>query len=79
VTGDGLFDVFDVVNLIDYAFSGGVQPVKDPICPHVDRGDINCDGVDDVFDVIRLIAYVFSGGPAPCNPCACNPYPANCP
>jgi hypothetical protein len=79
VKPDGVPDVFDIVYLIDYAFSGGTQPPKDPPCPHVDRGDVNCDGVDDVFDVVGLIDYVFSGGEPPCNPCACSPYPTNCP
>jgi hypothetical protein len=79
VVPDGVPDVFDVIGLIDYAFSGGQRPPKDPVCPHVDRGDVNCDGVDDVFDVVGLIDYVFSGGGSPCDPCACNPYPANCP
>jgi len=79
VSPDGFFDVFDVVGLIDYAFSGGAQPPKDSSCPHIDRGDVNCDRVDDVFDVVYLIDHVFSGGAPPCNPCACNPYPVNCP
>jgi hypothetical protein len=79
VNGDSVIDVFDVSSLMDYLFSGGPAPVKDPSCPHVDRGDVDCSGEDDVFDVVYLIDYVFSGGPAPCNPCACNSYPTNCP
>ena len=79
MTGDGVIDVFDLSSLIDYVFYGTPVPPKDPSCPHIDRGDVNCDGVDDVFDVIYLNDYLFSGGPAPCNPCACNPYPTNCP
>ncbi len=34
---------------------------------------------DDVPDVVYLIDYVFAGMAAPCNPCACSPYPTNCP
>jgi hypothetical protein len=79
VTGDGVIDVLDASSLMDYLFSGGPAPAKDPNCPHVDRGDVDCSGADDVFDVLYLIDYVFSGGPAPCNPCACTPYPTNCP
>lgn len=71
--------MFDVIGLIDYAFSSGPQPPKDSNCPHVDRGDVNCDGIDDVFDVVGLIDYTFSGGTPPCNPCSCGPYPTNCP
>jgi len=76
---DSVLDVLDVVELIEYAFEGASQPPRDTGCPHVDRGDVNCDGMDDVFDVVGLIDHVFSGGAAPCNPCACNPYPGNCP
>lgn len=76
---DGVLDVFDVVALLEYAFQNGTQPIQDPICPHVDRGDVDCNGVDDVLDVVYLIEHVFHSGPAPCNPCACNPYPGNCP
>jgi hypothetical protein len=79
VTGDGVIDVLDASSLMDYLFSGGPAPAKDPNCPHVDRGDVDCTGEDDVFDVLYLIDYVFSGGPSPCDPCACNPYPTNCP
>lgn len=79
MNNDGVPDVFDVIFLIDYAFAGGPQPPIDPLCYHVDRGDVNCDGVDDVFDIVRLIDFVFSGGTPPCDPCLCNPYPTNCP
>lgn len=79
LNNDGVPDVFDILYLIDYVFSGGPTPPIDPTCPHVDRGDVNCDGVDDVFDVVRLIDFVFSGGTPPCDPCLCSPYPTNCP
>jgi PKD repeat protein len=69
IVGDNVFDVFDVIGLIDYAFAGGPAPPKDPTCPHLDRGDVNCDGADDVFDVVYLIDFVFSGGSPPCDPC----------
>jgi hypothetical protein len=79
VNGDSVIDVFDVSSLMDYLFYGGAAPAKDPSCPHVDRGDVDCSGADDVNDVVYLIDYIFSSGPAPCNPCACAPYPTNCP
>jgi hypothetical protein len=79
VHSDLVYDVLDVLALIDYAFSNGTQPQVDPACPHIDRGDVNCDGVDDIFDIVHLIDTVFSEGPGPCNPCACNPYPSSCP
>lgn len=79
MNSDGVPDVFDIIYLIDYVFSGGTRPPIDPLCYHIDRGDANCDGVDDVFDIVRLIDYVFSSGMPPCDPCLCTPYPTNCP
>ncbi len=54
---DGFYDVFDVVILIDYVFSGATPPYPDFIA------DANCDGYPDVFDIAYLIDYIFSGGP----------------
>jgi hypothetical protein len=65
--GDGVIDVFDVIGLIDIAFSGGTD-TQDSGCPTT-RGDVDNNGVTDVFDVIYLIATAFSGGPGPVNPC----------
>ena len=79
LNGDNVIDVFDLSQLIDYVFGGYPIPPTDQGCPHVDRGDVNCDGGDDVFDVIYLNDYLFGSGPAPCDPCACSPYPTNCP
>jgi aminopeptidase N len=57
--GDGLVDVFDVIFLIDYVFSGG--PAPNP----ASLADVDHNCAASVFDVIYLIDYVFSGGPAP--------------
>jgi len=66
-TGDGVIDVFDVIEEIGIAFSGSPD-IQDPNCPKT-RGDVDNNGVADVFDVIYLIATAFSGGPIPVNPC----------
>ncbi len=79
LNGDNVIDVFDLSQLIDYVFGGYPIPPTDQGCPHVDRGDVNCDGGDDVFDIIYLNDHLFNSGPAPCDPCACSPYPTNCP
>lgn len=79
LTGNGVIDILDVLALQNYIYNGTPVPVKDPLCPHVDRGDVNCSGYDDTVDLVYLIDYVFNGGDAPCNPCACTPYPTNCP
>ncbi|MBI5866981.1 MAG: hypothetical protein HZB43_01595 [candidate division Zixibacteria bacterium] len=78
VAGDDVFDVNDVVTLIDYTFSNGTAPLIDAGCPHMHRGDVNCDAIPDVFDILRLIDFVFSGGPPLCQPCDCSPYPTHC-
>ncbi len=71
ITGDNLFDVFDVIAAIDGVFAGAEPPPIDADCPpHLHRGDFNCDHVYDVFDIIALIDFVFAGGQGPCNPCA---------
>jgi hypothetical protein len=62
--GDGTVDVFDVIFMIDYVFSGGPAPNPGSVA------DVNGDCVADVFDVIYLIDYAFSGGPAPVAGCA---------
>ena len=67
-TGDGVIDVFDVIEIIGIAFSGSPD-IQDPPCPKT-RGDVDNNGVTDVFDVIYLIATAFSGGANPLDPCA---------
>ncbi|MBI5866884.1 MAG: hypothetical protein HZB43_01110 [candidate division Zixibacteria bacterium] len=67
IVPDGVIDVFDVIGLIDIAFSGALDP-QDPACPTT-RGDLNGDGVTDIFDIIYLIDMAFAGGPDPVDPC----------
>ncbi|MBI5869054.1 MAG: hypothetical protein HZB43_12350 [candidate division Zixibacteria bacterium] len=67
INGDGVVDVFDVIELINIAFAGTADP-QDPCCP-LTRGDVNGDGIVDVFDVIYLIDTAFGGGATPVNPC----------
>jgi len=67
INADLGLDVFDVIAIIDIAFSGFTEP-RDPSCP-TGRGDVNNDASTDVFDLIYLIAAAFSGGPLPVDPC----------
>jgi hypothetical protein len=76
---DGFLDILDVVGLIDYIFLGIGPLASDPQCPHINRGDVNCDGINNVQDIVYLIDFVFRGDFAPCDPCACSPYPTICP
>lgn len=79
LNGNGVIDIIDWSLLRNYVYNGSPIPVKDPLCPHVDRGDVNCSGYDDTVDLVYLLNYIFNSGPAPCDPCACSPYPTNCP
>ncbi len=60
LTDDGVIDVADLLQLINYLFLGVSPP--DPLY----KGDVNCDGVVDVADVVYLINYLFVGGSPPC-------------
>jgi hypothetical protein len=73
--GNGMVDVFDVIQEIAIAFSDGVD-ITDPMC-FTSRGDVNNDGYVDVFDVIQVIGVAFKGGFV-CNPCTPG-VPAGCP
>ncbi|MCK4223809.1 MAG: dockerin type I repeat-containing protein [candidate division Zixibacteria bacterium] len=57
--GDGVWDIGDVVFLINYLYKGDPPPFP------LDAGDANCDGVVDIGDVVYLINYLFRGGDPP--------------
>ncbi|MBD3298853.1 MAG: hypothetical protein GF341_09380 [candidate division Zixibacteria bacterium] len=75
---DGLLTSEDLNVMIDVVFFNA-QTTPDPGCPHVNRADVNCDGITDAIDVNEFIQTLFFNGPLPCDPCACDPYPTNCP
>ena len=56
---DGVFDVLDVVGMVNVAFRGQPEP-----CPP-GVADVNCDGNIDILDVVLLVNHVFRGGPQP--------------
>jgi len=60
--GDGIWDLGDVIYLINYLYRGGPPPVS------LQAGDAHCDGIVDLADVVYLINYLYRGGSAPC-PC----------
>jgi hypothetical protein len=55
---DGIWDVRDVVGMIEYVFRGATPPDPESIA------DLSCDNVADVVDVVTLINFVFRGGSA---------------
>jgi phosphodiesterase/alkaline phosphatase D-like protein len=76
---DGALNILDVAAIIDHVFRGGAEPIRDLVCPHRHRGDINCDAVSNIVDIVRMIDVAFRGGAIQCTPCDCPPYPAICP
>lgn len=62
MNNDGVRDVIDIVNLIDYVFSNG------PGSSIPGAEELNCVPGVDVMDLIMLIDYVFRSGPEPVCP-----------
>jgi len=56
---DNIFDVLDVVALVNVAFRGLPEPCPPGIA------DVNCSGDIDILDVVLLVNHVFRGGPQP--------------
>ncbi|HWO56650.1 MAG TPA: hypothetical protein VNN55_03690 [bacterium] len=56
---DGVYNVQDVVGLVNVAFRGAQEPCPPGIA------DLNCDGVVSIVDVVLLVNHVFRGGPQP--------------
>ena len=64
VNNDGIVDIEDIVNMIDYMFRDG------PICDNFNAMDINGDCYGpDIADIVMLIDYQFRGGEPP--ECGC--------
>jgi hypothetical protein len=72
VGDDGVIDAQDITALVAHVFAGIGAPPQDPLCPHIDRGDLNCDSVKNALDIVSLIDIVFRNGNASCNPCMAN-------
>lgn len=74
---NGAINAVDLTAMINIVFFGATDP-QDPECPGT-RFDYDCGGTTNAVDVTKIINHVFFGGEGPCNPCACTPYPSNCP
>ena len=61
ITGDGIFDVSDLMYLINYLYKSGAQPRP------LQNANVNCDGTIDIGDVIYLVNYIYKAGPPPCS------------
>jgi len=80
---DGAINPADVVLMVNHVYKSAAPPLSIPMCFRGERavnGDWNCDGNVNPVDVVRYVNFVYKGSTvAPCNPCACGPYPTNCP
>jgi hypothetical protein len=61
-SNDGIIDIADVTNLINYLYLGGSPPIT------VQSGDCDADFGTDIADLTSLIGYLFLDGPALPNP-----------
>ncbi len=68
-SGDGSFEVIDVVLTVGVTFRNNADISDAECCPHISRFDHNCDCSVDVLDVVTIVSAAFRNGPPPCNPC----------
>jgi hypothetical protein len=61
ITGDGVFDVSDIMFLTNYLYRGGPQPSP------LQNANVNCDETVNIGDVVSLVNYVYKAGSPPCN------------
>lgn len=74
---DGIINVDDVLNIIDFVLGAGSLLPELQECPQ--NGDWNCDAQINIQDVVATVDYSFRRGPAPCDQCQCGHYPYSCP
>ncbi len=74
---NNLRDNVDLNVMITILFFNGDNQ-QSPSCPAV-AIDFNCDGNPDNVDLNWMIDHLFFNGVGPCDPCACNSYPSDCP
>ncbi len=59
LNGDGIVNVIDIINFINYKFKDGPEPYP------VGAADVNNDNILNILDILALIQYKFEGGPPP--------------
>ncbi len=62
VTGNGILDLGDAINLLTYMFSGS------PMLTCLDAADFDDDGTNDLADALNLLGYLFGDGAPPVAP-----------
>jgi 4-amino-4-deoxy-L-arabinose transferase-like glycosyltransferase len=61
ITDDGVFDISDILFLLNYLFKNGPAPKP------LQNANVNCDDTINIGDVVYLVNYVYKNGPPPCN------------
>jgi len=61
ITGDGVFDISDIMFLTNYLYRGGPQPSP------LQNANVNCDETVNIADVVYLVNYVYRNGLSPCS------------
>jgi hypothetical protein len=61
ITDDGVFDISDILFLLNYLFKNGPAPKP------LQNANVNCDDTINIGDVVYLVNYVYRNGPPPCN------------
>jgi hypothetical protein len=79
INRDGQLNPVDVVYMVNFVYKSQDARLQISTCPG-DNGDWDCDGQINPVDIVYYVNYVYkNSGVGPCDPCACDPYPTNCP
>lgn len=79
LNGDGSLNPVDVIIIVNYVYRQ--RDFREQLigCP-AENGDWNFNGIVDPVDIAWYVNFVYkSRGDGPGDPCACDPYPDNCP
>ncbi len=67
INEDGVVDVGDVIDCINYLFKYG-SPVWRPISCPKNRADVNSDGIINIGDIVFLVSFLYKGSSEPLCP-----------
>jgi hypothetical protein len=67
INEDGVVDVGDVIDCINYLFKYG-SPVWRPISCPKNRADVNNDGIINIGDIVYLVSFLYRGSSEPLCP-----------
>ena len=67
INEDGVVDVGDVIDCINYLFKSG-SPVWRPISCPTSRADVNSDGIINIGDIVYLVSFLYKAAAEPSCP-----------